>query len=54
MEAEKGRREGTFLIEDIYDAHLTGVIRGDLSREPGDIADYAFEAVASGVWAGIH
>ena len=28
MEAEKGRREGTFLIEDIYDAHLTGVIRG--------------------------
>ena len=35
MEAEKGRREGTFLIEDIYDAHLTGVIRGELSRACG-------------------
>jgi hypothetical protein len=54
MEAENGRREGTFLAEHNYDVRLTDVIRGDLSREPGDFADNACEAAASGVWAGIH
>jgi hypothetical protein len=54
MEVEKGRRKGTFLVEGIYDARLSGFIRGDLSREPGNFADYAREVAASGAWAGIH
>ena len=54
MEVEKVRREGTFLAEYVYDVRLSGVIGGGLSREPGDFADNACEAAASGVWAGIH
>jgi hypothetical protein len=52
MEAEKGSRGGTFLVEDVYDTRLSGFVRGDLSRGPGDFADYV--RGAPGVWAGIH
>jgi hypothetical protein len=53
MEAEKGGRGG-FLVEDVYDARLSGFVRGGLSRGPGDFADYVRGAAAPGVWAGIH
>jgi hypothetical protein len=53
MGAEKGRRKGTFLVEGVYDVRLSGFIRGGLSREPGNFADYVRGAAAPGVWAGI-
>jgi hypothetical protein len=53
MEAENGRREGTFLVKDCYNARLTGGLRRVLGLESGDFASYACEAAASGVWAGI-
>jgi hypothetical protein len=54
MEAKNGRREGTFLVKDGCNARLTGDLRRVLGLEPGDVADYACEAAAPGVWAGIY
>jgi hypothetical protein len=54
MEAENGKRGGTFLVEGVYDVRLSGFVRGGLSRGPGDFADHVRGAAASGVWAGIH
>ncbi|MFJ9343394.1 NAD(P)H-binding protein [Streptomyces sp. NPDC101733] len=38
------------LILDGRNAHLTGVVREVLGREPRDFADFAREAAATGVW----
>ena len=54
MEAAKGRRKGTFLVEDGYETRLSGGGRRALGREPRKSAEYARGAAASGVWAGIH
>ena len=54
MVAKNGRREGTFLVKDGCNARLTGGLRRVLGLEPGDVADYACEAAAPGVWAGIY
>ena len=54
MVAENGRRGGTFLVEGVYDARLSGFVRGGLSWGPGNFADHVRGAAASGVWAGIH
>jgi hypothetical protein len=51
MEAEYGRSRGTLLVEDGYNTCLTGDVWRALGREPGDLADYTCEDVASGVLA---
>jgi hypothetical protein len=53
MEAENGRRKRTFLVKDDCNARLTGGVRRALGRESWDFADYAREAAASDVRAGI-
>jgi hypothetical protein len=57
MEAENGRRKGTFLVRDGCNARLAGGVRRGLGRGPMDFADYACEDAcedaASGVWTGI-
>jgi hypothetical protein len=53
MEAENGRRKGTFLVRDGCNARLAGGVRRALGGEPMDVPDYACEDAASGVWTGI-
>ncbi len=54
MEAENGRREGTFLVKDGCNARLVGGVWRALGGEPPmDFADYACEDAASGVLTGI-
>ena len=49
MKAENGRRRGTLLVEDGCNACRTGDVWRALGQEPGDLADYTCEDVASGV-----
>ena len=53
MDAENRRRRGTLLVEDGCNTCLTGDVWRALGREPGDLADYTCEDVASGVLAWI-
>ena len=46
----------TYLLDEVLDgrnAHLTDGVQRALGREPGDFSDYARDAAASGVWAGV-
>ena len=46
----------TYLLTEVLDgrnAHLTDGVQRALGREPRDFADYARDAAASGVWAGV-
>ena len=46
----------TYLFSEVLDgrnAHTTDGVQRALGREPRDFADYAREAAASGVWAGV-